>query len=536
MTIDNISQFRDKCCYCFTDISEKLSVCTCNLSLCKRHVTEHMNVFNCKHFYNVQATKDENQNLKVHVEGCSNPEEIAEKITFILANGLQNGDDQGVICPHLSSDKILDKVIETDTEKCEECGLKENLWICLECGHIGCGRQQTGAKGKGHALQHHKDHSDQKQKIPQHENHSNFQDSKSMKATEKHAQAIYLTSIDTGKEQTYCYICNDFIANKYELKFKRKTKNSELFNSSNKSSSVNEEDSEMGDISTYIGITNNGQSCYVSSVMQLLADACSNIDLTLHFSICIEKPLDCFCCQLLRVIIGLQVNNKTQTEGCQKIEISDFLKIVYREMPEFVCYKQEDCSEFLQSLLFKISLYEDSMLMPTITSMFSFGVETNISCTDCKENTNTITEDKILYVKFAKKLTDAIINYFDRSELLCKCGGKQVVRLWMKTPPKKLLVVVKRHKHENNIISKITDPITVTNFLYNEINDISDDSSDKDRLFKVKNCICHQGNTIESGHYTWWVQDGKGSFLVNDEKVTKSDDKKLEEGVVYVFK
>ncbi|MEQ2190192.1 hypothetical protein GOODEAATRI_033313, partial [Goodea atripinnis] len=27
-----------------------------------------------------------------------------------------------------------------EENKCFECGVQENLWICLICGHIGCGR------------------------------------------------------------------------------------------------------------------------------------------------------------------------------------------------------------------------------------------------------------------------------------------------------------------------------------------------------------------------------------------------------------
>jgi ubiquitin carboxyl-terminal hydrolase 5/13 len=33
--------------------------------------------------------------------------------------------------------------------------LKENLWLCLTCGNLGCGRAQYGGiGGNGHALKH----------------------------------------------------------------------------------------------------------------------------------------------------------------------------------------------------------------------------------------------------------------------------------------------------------------------------------------------------------------------------------------------
>ena len=41
---------------------------------------------------------------------------------------------------------------------CSKCDLKENLWLCLICGSLGCGRQQFGGLGgNGHGLQHYEE-------------------------------------------------------------------------------------------------------------------------------------------------------------------------------------------------------------------------------------------------------------------------------------------------------------------------------------------------------------------------------------------
>lgn len=38
---------------------------------------------------------------------------------------------------------------------CGKCELKENLWLCMTCGSLGCGRQQFGGiGGNGHGLKH----------------------------------------------------------------------------------------------------------------------------------------------------------------------------------------------------------------------------------------------------------------------------------------------------------------------------------------------------------------------------------------------
>ena len=39
--------------------------------------------------------------------------------------------------------------------KCAKCDLTSNLWLCLTCGHLGCGRAQFGGvSGNSHGLSH----------------------------------------------------------------------------------------------------------------------------------------------------------------------------------------------------------------------------------------------------------------------------------------------------------------------------------------------------------------------------------------------
>jgi len=40
---------------------------------------------------------------------------------------------------------------------CGECELRSNLWLCLTCGHLGCGRKNyDGSGGNNHGLDHFK--------------------------------------------------------------------------------------------------------------------------------------------------------------------------------------------------------------------------------------------------------------------------------------------------------------------------------------------------------------------------------------------
>jgi ubiquitin carboxyl-terminal hydrolase 5/13 len=67
--------------------------------------------------------------------------------------------------------------------QCTACDLKANLWLCLTCGNIACGRTQYGGQGlpgNGHALQHH--------------------------TATTHPVAVKLGSITAdGKADVYCY-------------------------------------------------------------------------------------------------------------------------------------------------------------------------------------------------------------------------------------------------------------------------------------------------------------------------------------------
>lgn len=41
-------------------------------------------------------------------------------------------------------------------EKCSKCELNNNLWLCLTCGNLGCGRKNNqGIQGNGHGVDHY---------------------------------------------------------------------------------------------------------------------------------------------------------------------------------------------------------------------------------------------------------------------------------------------------------------------------------------------------------------------------------------------
>jgi ubiquitin carboxyl-terminal hydrolase 5/13 len=86
---------------------------------------------------------------------------------------------------------------------CSKCDLKENLWLCLTCGSLGCGRQQFGGLGgNGHGLNHFEE----------------TQHPISVKlgtiTPEGGAGTIYVASYDISPDNLlpqdiYCYSCDD---------------------------------------------------------------------------------------------------------------------------------------------------------------------------------------------------------------------------------------------------------------------------------------------------------------------------------------
>ena len=72
-----------------------------------------------------------------------------------------------------------------ELQHCAKCDLSENLWLCLTCGSLGCGRElYGGGGGHGHGLAH-------------------FDET-------KHAVVCKLGTITPeGTADIFCYVCND---------------------------------------------------------------------------------------------------------------------------------------------------------------------------------------------------------------------------------------------------------------------------------------------------------------------------------------
>ncbi|EPQ61322.1 ubiquitinyl hydrolase [Gloeophyllum trabeum ATCC 11539] len=296
---------------------------------------------------------------------------------------------------------------------CAKCDLKENLWLCLTCGSLGCGRQQYGGLGgNGHGLQHYQE--------------------------TKHPVSVKLGTITPeGNADIYCYECNDakldpdlarhlrnFGIN-VETQTKTEKSMTELqiehnlkfdFSLTDESGKALEPVFGPG----LTGLSNLGNSCYMASVVQTIF----SLDpfrqryyptAAQHWATCTEPlPANCVECQMHKLADGLlsgryshprptnpvspspsdpkatnPLAHDTPTPVFQEgVRPSGFKALIGKDHAEFSTMRQQDSEEFFEHLLTVLRRNakragrseEDEP-----TQVFAFGMEQRLQCGDCKK-------------------------------------------------------------------------------------------------------------------------------------------------------
>lgn len=272
---------------------------------------------------------------------------------------------------------------------CKDCELQENLWLCLTCANLGCGRSQFGGiGGNGHGLAHYE-------------------------ATQ-HPLSVKMGSITPeGTADVFCYSHGDEILDPslgehlkrfgIALALQQKTEKTvaemQLEQNLKFDFSMTTEDGKQfapvfGPELT--GLKNLGNSCYMASVLQAVfaVNAFKNhyVDVPLtHTQNCHEPPADCFLCQMGKLADGLlsgrysipvYAENGDQ-RGQDGISPSMFKNVIGKGHPEFATMRQQDAQEFLQHLLNVIEQKERNSGDPT--KAFQFKVEQRLQCVQCEK-------------------------------------------------------------------------------------------------------------------------------------------------------
>ncbi|KAJ5475056.1 Ubiquitin carboxyl-terminal hydrolase 14 [Penicillium diatomitis] len=379
-----------------------------------------------------------------------------------------------------------------DLNQCSACDLKENLWICLECGNIACGRtQHGGARGNSHALAH--------------------ADSTS------HAVAVKLGSISAeGTADIYCYRCNEErtdpeLANHLahwgiHLAGRTKTEKSLMemqveHNMQWEFSMTSEDGRELLPIygPGLTGLANLGNSCYLSSVMQCIfstpAFQSRYYDPNGQSPHC-QTPAQDLETQMRKLADGLLSGRYSRpdsrvamsmasSEASSPIHQKGLLPAMFKHLigqghPEFKTMRQQDAFEFLLHLFKNVSLSKHLDGRANPVEKFRFQVEQRLQCLVCEKVRYKVdVQDNISIAVPARRIAE-VEGKFEAvqfSECLDIFTAKEVVELTcpacqsaagfskqtkFKTLPQELAVNARRFELVNWVPTKLDIPVIVS--------------------------------------------------------------------------
>ncbi|UYI28057.1 ubiquitin carboxyl-terminal hydrolase [Encephalitozoon cuniculi] len=578
MGLPNLSRFREKCCYCYRSIGDGISVCDCGFSFCEKHRGIHLGKSGCRIVFDI---KEVGSDLGIEIKNAMLGEEEVEELRRRMEILIKPGDeDERVLsrdeevrcvhgCPEGPSSIEMGNI---GGLKCNLCDVNTRLWVCFSCGYVGCGRMQYGAEGNGHAKSHYEE--------------------------TQHNVFVLVPSLLKEDCEIFCYLCDSNIRSRYNSAENSVTIDFGGADGKTEERSVRKVMSCRGIAepeflekkrapeskgesvpSPYVGIINSGNTCYISSVIHMVGYAVSKeeFDLEQHFEICYMKnPLECFFCQLMRVLSKMKETK--DNEGVNRISILDLIMLIWRDMPMFGKFAQQDAHEFLLFLLEKIREGERSYLIPPITSLFEFEVGRRVSCSGCMDD-STSYESMLMICTFLKgNIRKSVEMFFLPDEWSCECGGKKKVSRFITTLPKYLIIQVGRYSYNNYKVEKIKDKIEMRSIKLGSF--MSKDEADRslvrklvdsgypeedaakalgifwndeskarsllenhammdmrtDSKYRVVGCINHSGDNIKAGHYTWWVYDNGKCFKIDDTTVLNSNVEVLEDGYIFLFK
>lgn len=445
----NTRIYKDECTLCFASYDDEDGIDVClacfqgscpqeHLSLHFAKHSEHSIVLNCRRSPNLEALRKARNVTKLEIKPLSDEESYIfhyslKCLVCLKGADVSNKDDESKL-PELlkksidsvkkslgskkqtdvtawqdeiiACDHVKNLVQETKTnqtiplEHCSSCELRENLWLCLTCGNIGCGRQQYGSSigGNGHALSHNE-------------------------AT-GHLVTVKLGTITPeGTADIFCYKCGEerldpllvdhlqTFGIKLESQEKTVKSLAELQLEENLKfdfSMATEDGKSLKSVfgPGLTGIVNLGNSCYLSSVLQSIfaipfLQETYFKKLDNHVKECIDSPEECFFCQMHKVAAGLLngkysyplkdhlEEDKEKVEECvsstqRGIIPSMFKNLIGKGHQEFSTMKQQDAQEYFQFLCSEIER-RSAPYGNDPTSIFKFVVEEKITCESCKK-------------------------------------------------------------------------------------------------------------------------------------------------------
>ncbi|KAJ6007947.1 hypothetical protein N7540_011923 [Penicillium herquei] len=416
---------------------------------------------------------------------------VMTAMTFSKKEEVKAWEQEFIPCKHTLclAQQEVENAESKDSSKCSSCDLKENLWICLECGNIGCGRSQFGGtQGNSHALAHADGSS--------------------------HAVAVKLGSITAeGSADIYCYTCNEEridpeLANHLAhwgifLAGREKTEKSLMemqveHNLQWEFSMTTEDGRELTPLfgPGLTGLANLGNSCYLSSIMQCIF---SVVGFQNRYYRPLEEPPLCQTpgqdleTQLRKLADGLISGRYSRPDSRLRAAASDASEVAHQKglapamfkyligqgHEEFSTMRQQDAFEFLLHVFKSVSIskHPDNEINPV--HQFRFEVEQRLQCLSCKRVRYKVDEqDNISLAVPARRIPEKpdqfeavtlsecldIFTGAEVVELSCPgCNSREgfTKRTLFKTLPQELAINARRFALVNWVPTKLDIPLIV---------------------------------------------------------------------------
>lgn len=328
-------------------------------------------------------------NLPAVVDG------VMKANTFSRQEEVKAWEQEFTSCEHILTLQQEDarQIQSQDLGHCSLCDLKENLWLCLQCGNLGCGRAQFGGlQGHSHGLEH--------------------------KNQSGHAIAVKLGSITSdGTADVYCYACDEERIDEdlgkhlahwgIMLAEREKTEKTLMEMQVDENlrwefSMTDQQGHELKKLfgEGFTGLKNLGNSCYLASALQCLFALpqfrkrylLPKTDLPT-----VEDPAQDLETQLRKLADGLlsgrysvsdPATSTSESSGVayQKGLSPSMLKyLVGRGHSEFSTMRQQDAFEFLLHIFKLITRSQHIAPLEDPTRAFRFIMEQRLQCLGCKK-------------------------------------------------------------------------------------------------------------------------------------------------------